>query len=629
MKKSNKVLLKIIITLVVALAVVLFNYNSVNAETTNLNNETNTNNAQNEIENNNDNQRNEQTNEEENEEENEDNESSENSTSDTSRLAIQAIPDTTNTENEETTGDEEDEYTTEALLLVDTSNDEVEYSKNEDEVLPMADTAKIMTYIVASEEIGDVENTNITIKQEAIDSVPSGTTTAGFQNHVGEDYSALDVLRGLIISNGNDAAQILADYVANGNVEEFVKKMNDKANEIGCTNTYFVDVNGISNRNVTTANDLYMITKYALDLPFFAEIANTEAYLLPGFTNPIISNNVLINQYVTDSYNGGEYYYKYAEGIKTGYTPEAGQCLVSIAKKGDKEYICIALGGKVSSSDGYKYHAVEDTIDLYTKAFEENTENIDVKVDTKYKSVKVGENTQVKISVENNTGKLTKVIWTSSNPEVATVNEYGVVTGLAVGQTIIRAESQTGNFDECIVSVGFYNGIDVNHLNGDFSSGNKEDINWENVKNEYGMDFAIIRVGYSEQTNNGLIITDDTKFENNLKGATENNIKVGLSYVSEATTEELAEQEAEYVLNKISENSEYTVDFPIIYNMISGTFERLTIEQNTEIAIAFNKKMAEAGYKTIVYADKYVFALMDIEKLQEEGIGLYYSYRPY
>ena len=107
------------------------------------------------------------------------------------------------------------------------------------------------------------------------------------------------------------------------------------------------------------------------------------------------------------------------------------------------------------------------------------------------------------------------------------------------------------------------------------------------------MDFAIIRVGYSNRTNTGIEIEADTKYDENIKGASQNNIKVGISYVSEATTVEQAEEEAEYVLNNILSNNEYVVDMPIIYNMISGTFERLTIEQNTEIAKAFCKKMTE------------------------------------
>ena len=152
------------------------------------------------------------------------------------------------------------------------------------------------------------------------------------------------LLHGLMIRSGNDASLVLADYVCNGDINQFVEMMNQKAQELGCQDTHFTNPHGLHDENhYTTARDLYLITKYAMTLPNFMEISSKVSYVLPATnkqeTRRITTTNHLINQNAE-----GNYYYMYAKGIKTGAHDQAGYCLVSTAIRNGYSYMCVALG---------------------------------------------------------------------------------------------------------------------------------------------------------------------------------------------------------------------------------------------------------------------------------------------
>jgi D-alanyl-D-alanine carboxypeptidase (penicillin-binding protein 5/6) len=131
--------------------------------------------------------------------------------------------------------------------------------------------------------------------------------------------------------------------------------MNEKANELGCQNTHFTNPDGLHDaEHYTTARDLYLISKYALTLPYFEQISNATEYTIAGDEEPLVTTNYLI-----DKDRGGDYYYSYARGIKTGTTDEAGRCLVTTASADGHSYIAVLLGAPLK--DTKKKTQGEDT----------------------------------------------------------------------------------------------------------------------------------------------------------------------------------------------------------------------------------------------------------------------------
>lgn len=232
-----------------------------------------------------------------------------------------------------------------SALVVSLDSGQAVYEKDADSKRYPASTTKIMTYIVAVENIDDIENTRVDIKKNVLDKLKdTESSTANLVNHVGKKVKVIDLLYGMMVPSGNDAALVLADYVGEGDVNKFVEMMNDKADELGCKNTHFTNPDGLHDDNhYTTARDLYIISKYALTMPYFEQISNSTEYTIEGDEDPLITTNYLI-----DKDRGGDYYYTYAKGIKTGTTDEAGRCLVTTASADGHSYIAVLLGAPLS-----------------------------------------------------------------------------------------------------------------------------------------------------------------------------------------------------------------------------------------------------------------------------------------
>lgn len=252
--------------------------------------------------------------------------------------------------------------TSDSILLVNMDSGQTVFEKDADSKRYPASTTKIMTYIVAVENIDDIENTKIEIKESVLDVLAgTGSSLANVGSHIGQKMSVIDLLYSMMVPSGNDAAVVLADYVGNGSIQNFVDKMNAKAKELGCENTHFENPDGLHDENhYTTARDLYKITTYALTLPRFAEISNTATYYCKGDEYPLITTNYLI-----DEYRGGEYFYKYAKGIKTGTTDEAGRCLVTTATADGYSYMAVLLHSPYKEGVNEEYGTMTDAADLF------------------------------------------------------------------------------------------------------------------------------------------------------------------------------------------------------------------------------------------------------------------------
>ena len=255
------------------------------------------------------------------------------------------------------------ETVSKAVYLENLNNKAVVYEKNSDQQMYPASTTKIMTFIITAENVGDINNTFVTVKEDVISGLDPESTMMGLTTHIGEKVSVKDLLYGLMLPSGNDAALVLADYVGGG-ISGFVEKMNAKAAELGCKNTHFANPHGLYDTNhYSTAHDMALIAKHAMKIKGFMDICNTVYYTPDGFKTLHNTNYMLDSEA-----EGGQYYYQYTKGIKTGYLDEAGKCLVTSSDKNGDKYICVCLGAAFSYAENVNY-AMKDSAKLYDWAY--------------------------------------------------------------------------------------------------------------------------------------------------------------------------------------------------------------------------------------------------------------------
>lgn len=245
-----------------------------------------------------------------------------------------------------------------AALLVDAKTGKILYSKNAYTPLYPASTTKIMTAILTMENcnLNDVA----TVSHNAVYSIPVGYTHSNLVE--GEQLTIEQLLNVLLIPSANDAAVVLAEHIA-GSVENFATMMNNKAKQLGCLNTNFVNPNGIHNENhYSTAYDLSLIGRYAMKFDEIMRIAKIPQYTLPR-TNKYNKEDRIFNATngLIDSNDSD--YYEYATGLKTGYTDKAGSCIVATAKKDNVELMAVILGSE-SVDDRH-----EDCVNLFNYGF--------------------------------------------------------------------------------------------------------------------------------------------------------------------------------------------------------------------------------------------------------------------
>ncbi len=215
-----------------------------------------------------------------------------------------------------------------AAVVLEAGTGRVLYEKNAHEKMPMASTTKVMTALVAI-EYGNL-NDVVTVSSNA-----SGIEGSSIWLSAGEKMTLSDMLYGLMLASGNDAAVAIAEHIG-GSVDAFADMMNKKAQEIGAYDTHFSNPNGLPVKDhYTTAYDLALISAYAMRNPAFCEIVKTQYKTLPWEGHEwdrVVKNK----NKILWNYEGGN-------GIKTGFTKEAGRCLAAAAQRDGMQLVSVVL----------------------------------------------------------------------------------------------------------------------------------------------------------------------------------------------------------------------------------------------------------------------------------------------
>ncbi|NLK44663.1 MAG: D-alanyl-D-alanine carboxypeptidase [Tissierellia bacterium] len=228
------------------------------------------------------------------------------------------------------------DLTSSSSILIDSSTGRILYEKNPHIKMPMASTTKIMTALVALEQ-GNLDD-EVIIKKEAV-----GIEGSSIYLREGEKISLEELLYGLMLRSGNDAAVAIAIHIG-GSLENFIELMNHKAKEIGAVNTNFSNPHGLhDDSHYTTAYDLALITREAFKHEVFARIVGAKSY-----TSNRLENNYYYNK------NKTLWEYKGGDGVKTGYTMRSGRCLVSSATRNNHRLIAVSLNARDWFNDNYK-----------------------------------------------------------------------------------------------------------------------------------------------------------------------------------------------------------------------------------------------------------------------------------
>ena len=253
-----------------------------------------------------------------------------------------------------------------SCIVLDRNSKKIIFGKNEYNRVKMASTTKIMTATVIIENC-DLSQT-VTVSKKA-----AGTGGSRLGLKTGDKITIRDLLYGLLLCSGNDAAISLAETAA-GSVQEFSNMMNNKAKELGLNNSHFESPHGLdSDNHYTTAYELALLADYALKNSTFRNIVGTKNYTITinGYPKNITNTNELLGSL------DGVY------GVKTGFTNGANRCLVTSCKRGEMDIICVVLGCDT------KNFRTQDSIKLINYTFE-NFEYLDIKnlIDKEFENYK-------------------------------------------------------------------------------------------------------------------------------------------------------------------------------------------------------------------------------------------------
>lgn len=262
-----------------------------------------------------------------------------------------------------------------SACVIDMQSGAILYEKNKDEKEYPASITKILTSLVALENSSLSEE--VEFKDSAYANWESGASNIDIK--VGEKMSMEESLYAIMLASANEVCNGVAAHIS-GDIDTFVGKMNEKAKELGCKNTHFANPNGLWKKNhYTTAYDMALIGRAAMRNDDFRTIAGTRTHLMAK-TNKRKADYPLANHHkMINPAEYPQYEYEYCEGGKTGYTSKSKNTLVTFAKKGNMELVCVVM--RCENSVWLEPNAYTDTTRLFNYCFE-NYDKIMIQDDT-------------------------------------------------------------------------------------------------------------------------------------------------------------------------------------------------------------------------------------------------------
>ena len=257
-----------------------------------------------------------------------------------------------------------------AALLYELDTETMVYAHNADDKLYPASLTKVMTCLLALELCQDLDEVVTVSEQVAYNIDPNGS---GIDLKAFEEMPMIDLLYALMVESANDAASVIAEHLC-GSEEAFVRKMNQKASQLGCQQTHFANVHGLHDEeHYTTARDMAKILMEALEYEVFQDLYSTTSYTIPA-TNKSEERKIVTTNYLISEAVYLEYYDPRVIGGKTGFTTPAGRCLVTVAESNGMRLLCVVLGAENEiAEDGYtilSYGSFDQTKKLLNFGFD-------------------------------------------------------------------------------------------------------------------------------------------------------------------------------------------------------------------------------------------------------------------
>lgn len=266
-----------------------------------------------------------------------------------------------------------------SAVVINKQTGEILFEKNCDKKMYPASTTKLMTGLLAIEN-GDLSS-YVTMSYNAIWGFDRDSSHIALD--VDEVITFEQILYGLMLASGNECAMGIAETIS-GSTDAFVKKMNDRAKELGCVNTHFANPHGLHDDNhYTTARDIALIARTAVSHEALLNIMSTTQYTIPP-TNKQKNERVFNNTH--KMLEGREYYYPSVVCGKTGWTPQAGNCLVTYAKENGMELIVVIYGG---DSAGACCVDTANLLDFFFDNYEMRTFSVEKYMGEKLESVEI------------------------------------------------------------------------------------------------------------------------------------------------------------------------------------------------------------------------------------------------
>lgn len=360
-----------------------------------------------------------------------------------------------------------------SAILMDLSTGLILYEKNSHKEQYPASITKIMTTLLAIENcsMGEI----VTFSHDAIFGIETGSSHIGID--VGEKLTLEQCLYAIMLASANEVSWGVAEHIS-GSVSSFADLMNQRAKELGCKNTHFVNANGLHDDNhYTSAYDMALISRQAMKYSTFRKITSTKRYTIPP-TNKHENENAFLNHHqMLYGYKYPKYEYEYCIGGKTGYTTKAGSTLVTFAAKDGIELVCVVMRANGAASPENEY---TDTTALFNFGFEN------------YKKYEITNDT---VSTEDSP------LFTSYSPFFSTED-----SPLKIGNDAYVLLPNDAEFEDAKEDIVFNNNIPL------------ED--GENVIGTISYTYAGKTVGstdiiFDQQPDTGLVINQDTKVVEN------------------------------------------------------------------------------------------------------------------